>query len=367
MPATRSPTGQYVRTRSPARRRASASSSPSPRSTCSSRSRSSPPARGSPRSRGRPSAGCARPPRRAPSGRASSSRRVSCSKLRSQSALTSNTGGHQPCWRASTTSWSQYAPLTSRTTSGGARAGAGPLEDPVEQLGRVAQVRLEHEPGRRAVGELGLVEHVEDQPEGLARVERLRVDVQVHAAVAGCAQQRAQAAGGVAHADLGRLRAHQRGQRRDLHRQVRARQRARASRPRAAAARAASRRPSASRRSRRRSARRSGRPRRRVTVASPSRSTDDGDAVLPQVAQHARARPCGDAPTMKRCAMCRTPAAVAAPSAARPRATALIRIADGERRRPLVHLVEEAGEVARPGRRASGRRASRRRAGTAPP
>ena len=34
-------------------------------------------------------------------------RTVSASKLRSDSALTSNTGDVQPCWRASTTSWSQ--------------------------------------------------------------------------------------------------------------------------------------------------------------------------------------------------------------------------------------------------------------------
>ena len=41
------------------------------------------------------------------SGRASSSRAVSASKFASQSALRSKTGTLQPCWRASTTSWSQ--------------------------------------------------------------------------------------------------------------------------------------------------------------------------------------------------------------------------------------------------------------------
>ena len=55
-------------------------------------------------------------------GQASIRRRVSASKLRSESRLSSNTGGVQPCWRASTTSWSQYAPFTSRTTSGCSRA-----------------------------------------------------------------------------------------------------------------------------------------------------------------------------------------------------------------------------------------------------
>ena len=53
-------------------------------------------------------------------------RRVSASKLRSESALTSKTGALQPCWAASTISWSQYAPLTSRTVSGCARPAPAP-------------------------------------------------------------------------------------------------------------------------------------------------------------------------------------------------------------------------------------------------
>ena len=50
-----------------------------------------------------------------------SSVRVSASKLRSHSALISNTGAGQPCCRACTSSWSQYAPLTSLIVSGGRR------------------------------------------------------------------------------------------------------------------------------------------------------------------------------------------------------------------------------------------------------
>ena len=49
----------------------------------------------------------ARRSRRGRCGRAAISRRVSRSKLRSLSTLASNTGGGQPCWRASTVSCSQ--------------------------------------------------------------------------------------------------------------------------------------------------------------------------------------------------------------------------------------------------------------------
>src|SRR4029079_2826473 len=61
-----------------------------------------------------------------------------------------------------------------------------------------------------------------------ARVEGLHVDVQVRAEVAGVAQQLAQAPGRVALAALRRVGAQQRRQRRDLDRQVHARERARA-------------------------------------------------------------------------------------------------------------------------------------------
>ena len=63
--------------------------------------------RGWRRSRGRSSAGCGAAIATRTAGRASSRRRVSASKLRSESALTSKTGDCQPCWRASTISWSQ--------------------------------------------------------------------------------------------------------------------------------------------------------------------------------------------------------------------------------------------------------------------
>ena len=101
-----------------------------------------------------------------------------------------------------------------------------PLEDPLEQLGRVAQVSLEHHPRRRARRELVLGQHLEHELEHrLARVERLHVDVDVGAELVRAAQQRPQARGGVASSELGRVGTEQRGERRDLDRDVRPRDR----------------------------------------------------------------------------------------------------------------------------------------------
>ena len=118
--------------------------------------------------------------------------------------------------------------MTSRTTSGTlARRRPRPVQDAIERLGGVAQVGLQDDPGARRGRELGLGEQLEDELEhGLARVQRLHVDVQVGAEARGAAQQLAQARRGVALAALGRLGAQQRRQRRDLDGQVRARQRA---------------------------------------------------------------------------------------------------------------------------------------------
>ncbi len=178
--------------------------------------------RGWRRSRARRSGGCARRSRRARAGASSRSRSVRRSNARSLSAFSSKTGALQPCWRASTTSWSQYAPLTSRTTSGEARGvRARPGLHDVERLRRVAQVGLQDDPGARPVGELGLGEQLEDElDDRLARVVGLHVDVQVRAEVLGGAQQLAQARAGVALAALRRVRAQQRGEGGDLHREV---------------------------------------------------------------------------------------------------------------------------------------------------
>jgi hypothetical protein len=63
-----------------------------------------------------------------------------------------------------------------------------------------------------------------------------------------------------------------------------------------------------------------------VTVASPSRSSDE--AIPSRHIERSSFAACsGVSPTMKRCAMCRTPAAAAAPSAVRPARDSAIRIA----------------------------------------
>ena len=74
---------------------------------------------------------------------------------------------------------------------GALRARAGqPRLDRVERLRRVAQVGLEHHPGRRALAELLLGQQLEHELEHrVARVQRLRVDVQVRAELPRLAQQ----------------------------------------------------------------------------------------------------------------------------------------------------------------------------------
>ncbi len=105
----------------------------------------------------------------------------------------------------------------------------GPGEDPVEQRGGVAQVGLQHEPGGGPVAELLLGEQLEHEVgDRLARVEGLHVDVQVCIELAGAAQQAAQPHRGVALAEVRRVRAQQRRERRDLHREVHARRGTRA-------------------------------------------------------------------------------------------------------------------------------------------
>ena len=117
--------------------------------------------------------------------------------------------------------------MTSRTVRGGVRpVDPSPREHLRELFGGIAQVGLEYQPCRRPVGELVLGEHLEHEVEhGLARIERLHVDVDVGTELAGVAQQRAQALGGVATAALGSVGAEQGGQRRDLDRHVGARDR----------------------------------------------------------------------------------------------------------------------------------------------
>ena len=84
------------------------------------------------------------------------------------------------------------------------------------------------------------------------------------------------------------------------------------------------------------SARRNGRPPPSVTVASPSRSTEAATPSFHRPCSSRRAS-CGVSPTMKRWAMCRTPAAAASPSARAPpssRPSASPRRAAAAARRP---------------------------------
>ena len=71
------------------------------------------------------------------------------------------------------------------------------------------------------------------------------------------------------------------------------------------------------------------------------------DAVLPQVLAGRPSAAFGSSPTMKRCAMCLTPAAAAIPSARRPALVLPIFIATPTERRRLVDLAQEGGQVAR--------------------
>ena len=315
---------------------------------------------------------------RSPPGRARSRGRraaagVSRSKLRSQSALSSNTGARPavlarlddlvvPVGALDQADRQRLRARRSRRAQARSRSSC---------CGRVAQVGLQHDPGRRPVAELGLGEQLEARSSSgrLARVERLHVDVQVRAELArgrssgrsrGAASSRPDARARRAAAAASAPRPSPTG--------------SRAAAARASRARACGR--SGQRRGRRgerlerlaRSARRSGRPRRcghrrlaeQVDRASRSPS-------LPQLARASPSARCGVSPTMKRCAMWRTPAAAAAPSAVAARLrVAAIRIAASSERRPLVDLAEEAGQVAREVvERAAGRR-DVDEAGTAP-
>ena len=115
--------------------------------------------------------------------------------------------------------------MTRRTTTGGRRLVACAHSITRSSwLGRLAQVGLDHDPGRRAVAQLGLVEQLEDElGGGLQRVERLHVDVQVCPQLLRAPQKRAHPPRGVVAADLRRLGPQQRAERRYLDRQVRAR------------------------------------------------------------------------------------------------------------------------------------------------
>ena len=90
--------------------------------------------------------------------------------------------------------------------------------------------------------------------------------------------------------------------------------------------------------------RRSCRPRRLMTVASPSRSTE-APAPSSQSSRSTGPAPAGVSARMKRWATWRTPAATAAPSAARPGRLSPIRIARPSPGRTVLDLVEEADEV----------------------
>ena len=121
--------------------------------------------------------------------------------------------------------------MTSRTVSGCARS--APAAASTRARCRAWRASRAGRPAGPSpptgLAELRLGQQLQHQLEHrVARVERLHVDVQVRAELAGAAQQRAQPVGRVALAALGCVRAQQRRERRHLHREVRARQRARA-------------------------------------------------------------------------------------------------------------------------------------------
>ena len=104
--------------------------------------------------------------------------------------------------------------------------GPGPLQDRRQVRGRLAQIGLQDDAGRRTVPELGLAEQLQDElQDGLAGVQRLHVDVEMRAAGVRGPQQRAQPGGGIALAAGRRVGPQQRGERRDLDADVGARQR----------------------------------------------------------------------------------------------------------------------------------------------
>ena len=236
-------------------------------------------------------------------------------------------------------------PHRERVRAPGARA-ARPVEHRVERLGRVAQVGLQDHPRRRPLAELRLGEQLQHQLEhGVAGVERLHVDVQVRADLAGAAQEPAEPVGGVALAALGRVGAQEGRERGDLHREVRARQRAvavalerRALGPRRGRAGDRDQRGVAALRVALRLGLRDGRLAEQVDRAR--------HPVLPQVAQGAERRPgaLADDEAVRHVLDARRGGG-AERGAARARVAHAHR--DGDRRRLLLDLAQEAGEVAR--------------------
>ena len=252
-------------------------------------------------------------------------------------------------------------------SGGAARARRGPLDHALELLGRLAQVGLHHDPGRGPVAQLGLVEQLEHElhawpracPPTPCRCAGGRRAPSPAAAAGACAARRPRGpTSGASGRSSGRERRH-------LHGQVHARERPERVRLERRA-RGPARRRLGERVERVEAAGRVAVRLGLVTVASPSRSSETAAPCSHSLPDRAAARRAGVSPTMKRCAMCRTPAAAAAPSAARPAFVPDMRIAAVDRRRALVHLLQVAGRGAAPGRRASGRPGSRPRTGTAP-
>ena len=102
-----------------------------------------------------------------------------------------------------------------------ARGGRRPVEHLLELLRRLPQIRLDHDPGRRPLEQLRLVQELEHEPHRrLDRVHRLHVDVEVGAELLRAHEQRPHPARRVLAAHLRSLRAQQRRERRDLHGQV---------------------------------------------------------------------------------------------------------------------------------------------------
>ena len=192
-------------------------SSPRPRRTWSSRSASAPPSSAVGGDRVRDRAQVVRGDRDAHARAARrAAARVSASKLRSQSALSSKTGD-APAVLARLDDLvvpvgALDEPHDERLARGGARAPSRAIR--VEQLGRVAQVGLQDDARARAVAELGLGEQLEDELEDrLARVAATPCRCAGARRARGAAQQLAQARRGVALAALGRLGAQQRRER----------------------------------------------------------------------------------------------------------------------------------------------------------
>ncbi len=118
--------------------------------------------------------------------------------------------------------------MTSRTVSGTDRRGAAVRGDDLGELaGSVPQVGLKHDAGRRAAAKCLLAEQLGDQAQRrLTRIERLHVDVEVSTELVRARQERPQPGGRILDPAGGSLGADERGQRRDLDGEVRARKRA---------------------------------------------------------------------------------------------------------------------------------------------